>query len=256
MRPTCLARRVEAARGIDDPVGARALFGVGHLAGKNPVEPFGSHSRAARAHARAAFPPGPRRRSPCRTRLPRRFRTTRECRTARPAHRHWSVMKRVRSWWTAGWTIASSAASSSGSPSTARGKRLAIDRAVAGGAGKARLDRRHQPPARPLQRAHRRRRHRTRERRHRRTCRDGRLAHADRSGERDADHGRSLCHRSASRSRGGSLPNNSLKLAAACSTSMSSPVTTASPRSRAAAMSGVSAGALTMSNTRPSAGIG
>ena len=49
----------------------------------------------------------------------------------------------------------------------------------------------------------------------------------------------------------GSTPNINLKLVAACSTSMSSPLTTASPRARAAATNGVSDGSATMSNTSP-----
>ena len=60
--------------------------------------------------------------------------------------------------------------------------------------------------------------------------RDGRLAHADRPGERQRDHGLSLCQSSASRSRGASWPKNSLKLVAACSTSMPRPSTVCRPR--------------------------
>ena len=80
---------------------------------------------------------------------------------------------------------------------------LAVDGSIARAAGKARLDQRHQSPARPLQPAHdgvgiEDRNAGVGEHRG-----DGRLAHADRPGERERDHGRSNCQSSASRSRGG-----------------------------------------------------
>src|SRR4030095_2777776 len=82
----------------------------------------------------------------------------------------------------------------------------------------------------------------------------GRLAHADRSGQRDLDHGLSPAISAAASWRGASWPNNSMKLAAACSTSMAIPSKVARPRSRAARRSSVFTRSVTRSNTQPSGG--
>ena len=120
-------------------------------------------------------------------------------------------MKRARSWWTAGWTIASSAASSSriAEHAAASASRSTAPSRVR--AGKARLDRLDQRAAGALQPAHLGvgvehgnaglGEHR----------RDGRLAHADRAGERERDHGREPRHKSASRSRGGSCAEQQIE---------------------------------------------
>ena len=212
-------------RCVDDEVGPRALFLVGHLAGEDLLE-FLRRSCPGRASTRsrcisggaettitlsnAASPPVSNSKgmsnssagaSPCSTmKRVALMMHRRDGRSppARPARR--------------------------GSPSTAADKRFAIDRAVAGRAGKARFDRGDQPRRRaPAIRRTAASASNSRDAGLGEHRGDGRLAHADRPGERERDHRPSFCQSSPSRSRGGSWPKNSLKLVAACSTSMSRP---------------------------------
>src|SRR5690606_7246101 len=111
-----------------------------------------------------------------------------------------------------------------------------------GRAGKFRLDRRDQRAARPLELAHLLvgvehghalvGEH----------ARDGRLAHADRAGEAEHDHGASRAISAAS-SGGASAPKRSRKAARACPTSITSPFTLRSDKAPALLSSSVSSGA-------------
>lgn len=73
--------------------------------------------------------------------------------------------------------------------------------------------------------------------------RDGRLSHADRTGEAEHDHCASSARSSSSCSRGGAAPKNISNASAAWPISISSPSTVSRPRARAAASSGVTNGA-------------
>lgn len=241
-------RLAQALPRVDHEIGAAALFPVAHLGGEDGAELLVRHPRPPE-HAAALHMRGRRHddggidvgmaaaleeqrdveRDDRRAVLPRR----REERLLRlPHHRMHDRLK---------------AAARPGVPEHRRAELRAVDTVRPGRPRKRRLDRRERRAAGPLQPVHLRigvEHGNARASQHRR---DGRLAHADRTGEAEDDHRVSNAFSSSSQPSGGATPKNSEKAIAAWPISISSPSTVSMPRAAAAFKRPVSSGLYTMS---------